>query len=384
MARAVALVVAAGRGSRFGGEHPKQWHALDGQPLLRHSLAAFAAHPDITEVRAVIHPDDLAFYEQAAAGLRLNSPLFGGATRQASVRSGLDGLSDCDPDWVLIHDGARPFIEQALISRVLKALPGNPGVIPALPLHDTLKRARDGVISETLPRDGLFRAQTPQAFHYQMIRDAHRAAAGREMTDDAAVFEAAGHAVRLIAGSEANVKITTREDLARADRASGKTLEPRMATGYDVHRFGPGDHVTLCNIKVPHHLGLEGHSDADAALHALTDALLGCIASGDIGRHFPPTDPRWKGADSALFLTYVTELLTAMGGRILHVDITIICERPKIGPYRAAMVERLAELLALPQGRVSVKATTTEGLGFTGRQEGIAAQAAATILLPGH
>ncbi len=382
MARAVALVVAAGRGSRFGGELPKQWQELNGQMLLRHSLAAFAAHPDITEVRAVINPDDIALYERAAAGLRLNPPLFGGATRQESVRRGLDGLIDTPPDWVLIHDGARPFIDQAVISRVLAALRDNPGVIPALPVHDTLKRASDGLISATLSRDGLFRAQTPQAFHYQAIRDAHSAATGHEMTDDAAVFEAAGHRVRLIAGSEANVKITTREDLARASTASGQALEPRMATGYDVHRFVPGDHVTLCNIKVPHDRGLEGHSDADAALHALTDALLGCIASGDIGRHFPPTDPRWKGADSALFLTYVAELVAALGGRIVHVDITIICERPKIGPYRAAMVERLAHLLDLPQGRVSVKATTTEGLGFTGRQEGLAAQAAATVLLP--
>jgi 2-C-methyl-D-erythritol 4-phosphate cytidylyltransferase/2-C-methyl-D-erythritol 2,4-cyclodiphosphate synthase len=382
MARVVALVVAAGRGNRFGGDVPKQWQMLGGQPILRHSLGAFAAHPDIAEVRAVIHPDDRDRYEAAAAGLRLNPPISGGATRQDSVRLGLEALANDPPDWVLIHDGARPFVDSGLIARVLKALATEPGAIPALPVHDTLKRGEDGKIAATVPREGLFRAQTPQGFHFSPILAAHRANQGRELTDDAALFEAAGLPVALVEGAEENVKITTRRDLERSEAKLSGPRETRVATGYDVHRFGPGDHVTLCNVKVPHEQGLEGHSDADAALHALTDALLGCIGAGDIGRHFPPSDPRWKGADSALFLAYVAELVAAAGGRILHCDVTIICERPKIGPHRAAMVTRLAELLGLPESRVSVKATTTEGLGFTGRREGIAAQAAATISLP--
>lgn len=382
MARIVALVVAAGRGSRFGGELPKQWMELDGRPLLRHALGAFAAHPDIAEVRAVIHPDDSARYENAAAGLRLNPPIHGGATRQESVRLGLEALSDNPPDYVLIHDGARPFVDPGLVHRVVKALKTHKGAIPALPVHDTLKRGKDGVIIGTEPRDGLFRAQTPQGFHYAEILEAHRKSAGRELTDDAAVLEAHGSAVLLVDGAEDNVKITTRQDLARAAARFEGQGEVRVASGYDVHRFDEGTFVTLCNIQVPHSHGLEGHSDADAALHALTDALLGCIAAGDIGRHFPPTDPRWKGADSAIFLSYVAELVAAAGGRIQHVDITIICERPKVGPYRAAMVERVAEILGIAQSRVSVKATTTEGLGFTGRQEGIAAEAVATVVLP--
>lgn len=382
MARAVCLVVAAGRGSRFGTELPKQWQELAGQPVLRHTLAAFAAHPDIQSVRAVIHPDDRSHYERAAQGLRLEPPIIGGATRQDSVRLGLEALAETPPDWVLIHDGARPFVGSEIISAVLAALKDREGAIPALALHDTLKRGADGLIRETVPRDNLFCAQTPQAFHFPPILAAHRAAAGHDLTDDAAIFEAAGREVALVAGSAANVKITTRADLARAAARLAQPGEPRMATGYDVHRFAAGDHVTLCNIVIPHEFGLEGHSDADAALHAITDALLGCIGAGDIGRHFPPTDPRWKGADSALFLRYVAELVAASGGRILHVDVTIICERPKIGPHRARMVARLAELLDLPHGRVSVKATTTEGLGFTGRQEGIAAQAAATVMMP--
>jgi len=382
MARVVALVVAAGRGNRFGGDLPKQWMELDGRPLLRHALGAFAAHPDIAEVRAVIHPDDMARYENASAGLRLNPPIHGGSTRQDSVRRGLEALADNPPDVVLIHDGARPFVDTGLIHRVLKGLKTHKGAIPALPVHDTLKRGKDGVIVGTEPRDGLYRAQTPQGFSYADILAAHREAAGRELTDDAAVMEAHGLAVLLVDGAEDNVKITTRQDLARAAARFEGPGEVRVASGYDVHRYDEGSFVTLCNIQVPHTHGLLGHSDADAALHALTDALLGCIAAGDIGRHFPPTDPRWKGADSALFLSYVAELVAAAGGRIQHVDITIICERPKIGPHRAAMVERVAEILGLNQSRVSVKATTTEGLGFTGRQEGIAAEAVASVVLP--
>jgi 2-C-methyl-D-erythritol 4-phosphate cytidylyltransferase/2-C-methyl-D-erythritol 2,4-cyclodiphosphate synthase len=382
MARTVALVVAAGRGSRFGGDLPKQWQDLAGQPVLRRSLGAFAAHPDIAEVRVVIHPDDAARYQAAAAGLLLKPAIMGGASRQESVRLGLEGLALDPPERVLIHDGARPFVDQGTIDRVLAALAQRPAAIPALPLHDSLKRGHGGVITGSVPRDGLYRAQTPQGFHFQPILAAHQAAAGRDFTDDAALFEEAGGEVALVAGDEGNVKITTPADLKQAARRLEQPGELRVASGFDVHRLIAGDHVMLCNIRIPHDRGLEGHSDADVALHALTDALLGCIAAGDIGRHFPPSDPRWQGADSARFLSYVVALAMAAGGRILHVDLTLLCEAPKIAPHRAAMVARLAELLDLPHGRVSVKATTSEGLGFTGRGEGIAAHATATLMLP--
>jgi 2-C-methyl-D-erythritol 4-phosphate cytidylyltransferase/2-C-methyl-D-erythritol 2,4-cyclodiphosphate synthase len=383
MTRCVALVVAAGRGSRFGGEIPKQWRDLGGRPVLRHSLAAFAAHPAVDAVCAVIHPDDRALFDAAAAGLSLADPILGGPTRQDSVRLGLEALVAQSPDLVLIHDGARPFVDGSVISRVIAALKDHAGAIPAMPVHDTLKRGgTSGLIEATVPRTGLWRAQTPQGFHFPALLQAHRLAMGQEWTDDAAVAEQAGMAVSLVAGSEDNVKITTTEDLRRA---AGRLAEPgeiRVASGFDVHRFTAGDHVTLCNVAVPHDGGLEGHSDADVALHAVTDALLGTIAAGDIGRHFPPTDPRWKGADSAIFLAHAGALVAALGGDIVHLDITVICERPKIGPYRAAMAARTAEILNIEEHRVSIKATTTEGLGFTGRREGIAAQAMATVRLP--
>lgn len=383
MTRCVALVVAAGRGSRFGGDIPKQWRDLAGRPVLRHSLATFAAHPAVDAVRAVIHPDDRSLYEAAAAGLGLDEPIAGGPTRQDSVRLGLEALAPLEPEVVLIHDGARPFVDGGVIGRVIAGLRDHPGAIPALPVHDTLKRAGPtGLIEETVPRAGLWRAQTPQGFHFPLLLAAHRAAMGRELTDDAAVAEQAGMAVALVTGSEDNLKITTAQDLRRAAARLAEPGEVRVASGFDVHRFTSGDHVTLCNLAIPHDAGLEGHSDADVALHALTDALLGCIAAGDIGRHFPPTDPRWKGADSAIFLAHAGALVEALGGEIVHLDVTVICERPKIGPHRAAMVTRTAEILGIDEQRVSIKATTTEGLGFTGRREGIAAQAMATVRLP--
>lgn len=384
MARCVALVVAAGRGSRFGGDMPKQWRDLAGRPVLRHSLGVFAAHPLVDAVRVVIHPDDRGLYDVAAADLSLGEPIIGGPQRQDSVRLGLEALAAeaTPPDLVLIHDGARPFIDVGTVSRVIRALKQHPGAIPALPVHDTLKRGADGLIGETVPRAGLYRAQTPQGFRFANLLAAHRAAAGQELTDDAAVAENAGMAVALVPGNEDNVKITTAEDLTRAAARLGGPMETRVGTGYDVHGFAPGDFVTLCNIQVPHDFGLAGHSDADVALHALTDALLGAISSGDIGRHFPPSDARWKGADSAIFLGHAASLVRGLGGEIVHCDVTIVCERPKIGPQRAAMMERVAEILGLDEDRVSIKATTTEGLGFTGRREGIAAQAAATVRLP--
>jgi 2-C-methyl-D-erythritol 4-phosphate cytidylyltransferase/2-C-methyl-D-erythritol 2,4-cyclodiphosphate synthase len=382
MARCVALVVAAGRGTRFGGDMPKQWLELEGRAVLRHSLGLLASHPAVSAVRVVIHPDDRALYDAAAAGLSLGEPIAGGSSRQESVRLGLEALAAEAPDLVLIHDGARPFLDSGTVSRVVEALSAHPGAIPALPVHDTLKRGAAALVETTVERAGLWRAQTPQGFRFSEILKAHQDSAGRELTDDAAVAEAAGLAVALVQGSEDNVKITTAADLELARRRLAGQWEVRVGTGFDVHKFTAGDHVTLGNVRIPHDAALEGHSDADVALHALTDALLGAIGAGDIGYHFPPTDPRWKGADSARFLEHAGALLAARGGRITHLDVTVICERPKVGPHRLAMIRRIAEILGLDEGRVSVKATTTEGLGFTGRREGIAAQAVATVTLP--
>ena len=376
-----ALIVAAGRGYRLGGALPKQYLPLAGRPVLRYSLETFARHPAIDAVRVVIHRDDLELYERAAQGLDLLSPVEGGATRQDSVRLGLESLGEVKPARVLIHDAARPFADAGLIQRMVDALAATPGAIPALPVADTIKRGVEGVIVETVDRHALWRAQTPQAFRYSEILAAHRSAAGQELTDDAAVAEAAGLAVGLVQGAEENFKVTTEADLGRAERLLAPGADIRCGNGYDVHRFGPGSQIMLCGIAVPHDQGLEGHSDADVGLHALTDAILGAIGAGDIGQHFPPSDPRWRGADSSRFLAHAASLLAERGGRLLSLDVTLICERPKVGPHRAAMVARIAEILGLEPSRVSVKATTTEGLGFTGRREGIAAQATATVAL---
>jgi 2-C-methyl-D-erythritol 4-phosphate cytidylyltransferase/2-C-methyl-D-erythritol 2,4-cyclodiphosphate synthase len=376
--RIAALVVAAGRGTRLGGEAPKQYQMLAGASLLRRSLALFVAHPRIGEVRAVIHPDDASRYDEAASGLGLAAPVAGGATRQESVRLGLEALAADPPDLVLIHDAARPLTPPALLDRVIDALATHDGAVPALALADTLKRGEDGRVIATVPRDGLFRVQTPQGFRFSMILDAHRRLAGAELTDDAAVAEAAGLAVALVPGDEEAVKITTSDDLAQARRSLAET---RIGTGFDVHRLGPGDHVWLCGVRLPHDRGLIGHSDGDVGLHALTDAVLGAIGAGDIGQHFPPTDPQWRGAASFRFLEHAAGLVQSRAGRIVNVDVTLICERPKVGPHREAMRARVAEILGLAADRVSVKATTSEQLGFTGRGEGIAAQAVATVLL---
>ncbi len=383
----VALVVAAGRGRRVGGEVPKQYQPLDGAPLLRRTLGAFLSHPAVDRVRAVIHPDDGALFETASRGLDVMDPVTGGATRQDSVRLGLESLESLRPGRVLIHDAARPFVDAATIFRVLEALDTHPGAIPALPVSDTLKRGEDGLVGGTVERDGLWRAQTPQGFRFADILAAHRRAAGSALTDDAAVAEAAGLEVALVAGSADNLKITTDEDLRRAQGhdeggSQTRTGQTRSGMGFDVHRFGPGDHVMLCGIAVPHGFGLEGHSDADVALHAITDAVLGAIGAGDIGTHFPPGEAQWKDAPSSLFLEKAAELVSGMGGAIANVDVTVICEAPRIGPHRAAMTARLAEILGLAEDRVSVKGTTSEGLGFTGRGEGIAAQAIATVRFP--
>lgn len=383
MTEIAAVIVAAGRGTRFGDPIPKQYHRLAGRPVLRWSLEAFARHPRIGPVQVVIDAADTELFAQAAAGLDLPAPVFGGATRQGSVRNALEALCAHPPRLVLIHDGARPLVAADTIDAIIAALDRHAGAISAIPVSDTLKRSDDGVrVATTVPRDGLWRAQTPQGFRFDDILAAHRAFAGEAATDDAALAERAGFAVALVSGREDNLKITTPQDIARAERSLMPSLDIRTGSGFDVHRFVAGDHVMLCGVRVAHDRGLEGHSDADVALHALTDALLGAIAAGDIGEHFPPSDPRWRGVDSRRFVAHAMELLVARGARLLNVDVTLICERPKVAPHRPAMRAMLAEILAIDLERCSVKATTTEGLGFTGRREGIAAQAVATIALP--
>lgn len=386
----VAIIVAAGRGTRFGEGVPKQYRNLAGEPILRRTVNAFLLHPRIAAVQVVIHPDDRATYAMATEGLDLLPPTLGGATRQESVYRGLEALAASPPDWVLIHDAARPLVDAPLIDRVLDALERTPGALPAVPVVDTLKKAaadNPTFVATTVDRTGLWRAQTPQGFHFAPLLAAHRQAVGANFTDDAAIAESLGLAVTLVIGSENNIKITSEEDLWRQERmidcekASHTKLQPEIRTGlgFDVHRFAAGDHVILGGISIPHTARLEGHSDADVALHALTDALLGAIAAGDIGTHFPPSDPQWRGAPSDRFLAHAASLVRAWGGAIVHVDLTLICERPKIGVHRPAMQQRIAEILGIEPERVSVKATTTERLGFTGRAEGIAAQAIATI-----
>jgi 2-C-methyl-D-erythritol 4-phosphate cytidylyltransferase / 2-C-methyl-D-erythritol 2,4-cyclodiphosphate synthase len=383
VASTYALIVAGGRGARFGGPLPKQYRELGGTTVLRHAVTAFAAHPRITGVLVAIRPEDQALFDRTMAGLSVMSPVPGGAERQDSVRLGLEALAEHKPDRVLIHDGARPFPDAAMIGRVIDGLDQAPAAIPALPLGDTIKRAENGLIRETVDRSQLWRAQTPQGFHFNAILEAHRQMAGRVLTDDAAVAEAVGIAPLIVAGSEENLKVTTAEDLAAAERLlGGRQTDVRVGQGFDVHPFGPGDHVMVCGVAIPHEVAPVGHSDADVGLHALTDAVLGAIGAGDIGMHFPPSDPRWRGASSDRFLAYAATLVRERGGTIAAVDVTIICERPKIAPYRNRMIERLGEILEISPGRVSVKATTTERLGFTGRGEGIAAQAVATVRLP--
>jgi 2-C-methyl-D-erythritol 4-phosphate cytidylyltransferase/2-C-methyl-D-erythritol 2,4-cyclodiphosphate synthase len=378
-----ALIVAAGRSTRFGGALPKQYLALGGGSVLRHAVVAFATHPRIAGVQVVIRDEDRAMFDVAVAGLAVLPPVPGGAERQDSVRLGLEALVPHDPARVLIHDGARPFPDAALIDRVIDALDRGPAAIPALAVGDTLKRVEDGRIRETVDRAQLWRAQTPQGFHFKPILAAHRAAAGRILTDDSAVAEAAGMTPIVVPGSEDNLKVTTAQDLAAAERLLTARLgDVRVGQGFDVHGFGPGDHVVICGVEIAHGAGLVGHSDADVGLHALADALLGAIGAGDIGLHFPPSDPQWRGAGSDRFLAHAAALVRANGGEIAAVDVTVICERPKIAPHRARMVGRVAAILAISPARVSVKATTTEGLGFTGRGEGIAAQAVATVRLP--
>ncbi len=387
----LAIVVAAGRGVRAGAGGPKQYRDLAGRPVLAWTLKAFLDHPKIQAVRAIIHPDDHDLYERSVAGIddaKLLPPVNGGRERQDSVRLGLLSLADIKPDTVLIHDAARPFIDAGTIARVITALNEHDGAIAALPVFDTIKKADAGdhpCIDNTVAREGLWRAQTPQGFNFTKILAAHEAAKGQSLTDDAAVAERAGLKVALVAGSPDNMKITQAEDFGMAEILLGRNaqmFEFRTGSGFDVHQFEAGDGVTLCGVEISHTAKLKGHSDADAGMHALTDAILGALAAGDIGDHFPPSDPQWKGAPSRIFLQRAGDLVKSAGGAITHCDVTLICEAPRIGPYRKAMRDQLATILEINVERISVKATTTEELGFTGRREGIAAMATATVRLP--
>jgi 2-C-methyl-D-erythritol 4-phosphate cytidylyltransferase / 2-C-methyl-D-erythritol 2,4-cyclodiphosphate synthase len=375
--RVAAILVAAGSGSRFGAETPKQFLLLAGKPVIRHAAEILAGQVDLLQPVG-----DRNAIDAALAGLPHLPPVPGGVTRQDSVRAGLEALESAAPDVVLVHDAARPLIPAGTIAALRSALEQAAGAIPAIPVADTLKRAVDGVIMATVPRDGLYRAQTPQAFRFDILLAAHRSAIVGA-TDDASLLEAMGERVTIVPGGEDNIKLTYAEDLLRLERAMIGTLIPRVGTGFDVHVLEAGRPLMLCGIAVPHEKGLAGHSDADVGIHALCDAIYGALAEGDIGRHFPPSQAAWKDADSARFLAHAAERIAVRGGRLANADVTLICERPKIAPHAAAMATRLAGILGVTASRISVKATTTEKLGFTGRGEGIAAQAVATVLLPG-
>lgn len=377
MARVAVLIVAAGKGARAGTALPKQYESLAGKPMLRRTVEAFHGYP----VQVVIGPGQDALATRALEGLTLPAPVTGGATRQESVRLGLEALEKTAPAFVLIHDAARPLVSARVIAEVVRALEaGADGALPMVAASDTLRRrGADGRWAQ-VDRENLYRAQTPQGFVFAKILKAHRDHVREEVTDDMALAELAGLKVEATAGEEKNIKVTRKEDFALTERLLGAG-DVRTASGYDVHKFTAGDHIMLCGLKIAHTHALEGHSDADVGLHAITDALLGCIGEGDIGQHFPPSDDRWKGAPSWKFLDHAAGLVRGRGGVINHVDVTIICERPKVGPHRDAMKARIAEILQIEPSRVSVKATTTEGLGFTGRREGIAAQAVATVRL---
>jgi 2-C-methyl-D-erythritol 4-phosphate cytidylyltransferase/2-C-methyl-D-erythritol 2,4-cyclodiphosphate synthase len=372
-----AIIVAAGRGLRAGGGVPKQWRPLGAIPVAARALAAFRA-AGVERLVLVHHPDDR---ERAAALAGQAQLVPGGETRAASVRAALEVLADSGVERVLIHDAARPLVPPELIGRVLEALETHAAAAPGLPVTDALWRGREGFVEATVDRGGLFAAQTPQGFRFETILAAHRAHPGGA-ADDVEVARAAGIAVAIVPGAAENLKITLPEDFARAERLIGGAMDIRTGTGFDVHAFGPGDHVVLCGVRVPHERGLVGHSDADVGMHALTDAIYGALADGDIGRHFPPSDPRWKGAASEVFLSHAVTRARARGFRIGNCDVTLVCEGPRIGPHAPAMQARLAEILGIGADRVSVKATTSERLGFTGREEGIAALASVTLVAP--
>lgn len=391
MAGVAAVIVAAGSGSRVGGDMPKQFRSMGSESMLRRALSVFAEHREVGFVQPVIRQEDFDRYRSSATGFDILGPTFGGATRQASVYAGLEAIADRKPDIVLIHDAARPFASAGLISRAIAATMRTGAAIPALPATDTVKTIdTHGLVDKTLDRNTLRLVQTPQGFAFPPLLAAHRRALAegrQEFTDDSALAEWAGLKVSVFAGEPGNIKITSEDDFARAEMIDFAALgDVRTGTGIDVHAFGQstdfGDQVTIGGIDIAHTQALTGHSDADVALHALVDAILGALAEGDIGAHFPPTDPQWRGATSDRFLAFAVGRVKARGGRIAHLDLTIVCEAPKIGPHRNAMRARIAELAGIDMTRVAVKATTSEKLGFTGRGEGIAAYATATIRLP--
>lgn len=382
MSIVAALIVAGGSGSRAGAGQPKQYRELGGVPAIRRAVAAFRGCSNISQIQLVLGAGHADAAQAALACVDVGEPVTGGETRQESVWRGLQALRASRPDFVLIHDAARPFASSNLIETVIASLEsGADAVLPVLPVSDSLKRETPEGFT-AFPRDGLFRAQTPQGFRFGAIYEAHARFAGWGATDDIALAELAGMKITVVAGEEMNIKLTTAPDFQFAERLLAGGAETRTGSGFDVHRFAPGDHLWLCGVRVPHDHGLDGHSDADAGLHALTDAILGALTQGDIGQHFPPSDEKWRAAPSRVFLSHAAELVRRAGGTIVHCDVTLICERPKVGPHREAMRAAIAEILNIDVARVSVKATTTEGLGFAGRGEGLAAQAIATIRLP--
>jgi len=382
-----AVIVAAGQGVRAGGGTPKQFQRIGGETLLRRALSCFLGAPKVAFVQPVIRSEDVDLVRVETAGLKVLPPVFGGATRQASVRAGLEALLPRKPDIVLVHDAARPFASADLIARAIAAAEKTGAAIPGLPVTDTIKRVDvSGSVETTLDRASLRLVRTPQAFAFPALVAAHRRAAeqGREdFTDDAALAEWAGMKVSVFPGEPGNTKFTTAEDFVRAEAIQAAALaDVRTGSGLDVHAFGPGDHVTLGGIRIPHSHALTGHSDADVALHALTDAILGALDDGDIGAHFPPSDPQWRGASSDRFLVFAVDRVRERHGRIAHLDLTIVCEAPRIGEHRDRMRANIAKLAGIDIDRVAVKATTSEKLGFTGRGEGIVAYATATVRLP--
>ncbi|UTW54016.1 bifunctional 2-C-methyl-D-erythritol 4-phosphate cytidylyltransferase/2-C-methyl-D-erythritol 2,4-cyclodiphosphate synthase [Kordiimonas sp. SCSIO 12610] len=378
------IIVAAGSGNRAGGDVPKQYQNIAGTSILRRTIDRFLCHFETDNIRIVINSELRDLYDKCTIDLNLPEPVDGGATRQASVYNGLMSFRNNPPEYILIHDAARPFVSEAIIEDVIATLnSGASAVVPGVQIVDTLKRAQNQIIGNTVPRDNLFKVQTPQGFDYNLLLAGHETEAGKNHSDDAAIFEAMGTPVMISQGEEANFKITTPDDIQKAEKTIMSTLNDiRVGSGFDVHRFEDGDKVTLCGVDIPFNQKLKGHSDADVGMHALTDAILSAIAAGDIGTHFPPSDYRWKGEPSETFLKHAISLVRERGGMISHAGVTLICEAPKIGPHKDAMRERLATIINIDIDRVSVQATTTEKLGFTGRGEGIAAQATATVRLP--
>ncbi len=383
-----AVIVSAGTGTRAGGDRPKQYQDIGGEMVLRHTLRAFVEHPQVSFVQAVIGPDQEESFAEAARGFDVQMPVRGGASRQESCRIGIEACATATPDIVLIHDAARPFVSPELISNIIAALMNADGAIPALGVADTIKQAKDGYVEKTLERSALFNVQTPQGFSFAAIRHAYAQAAAEghnNFTDDSGVAEAAGLKICLVPGDPKNRKLTTKQDIAMADaelRRATQTMQTRIGQGIDFHRFEAGEAIWLCGVEIPHTHKLNGHSDADVALHALTDALLGAIGESDIGTHFPPSDPQWKGARSAIFVAKARSLLESRGGQIANVDITILAEAPKISPHLSRMKAEISRQLGIAQDRIAIKATTTEMMGAIGRKEGMAALATVTVSLP--